>query len=72
MTTPNERRREVVMMIGQLNKLTDSIVERQGMCLSGVGTHIDFKDTRSMHLWLSGAVAVAEWQVYMKERNDGR
>ena len=63
----SERTREIEMMIRQLNEGTDSVFERQGMCLSGIGSHTDFTNVRTMHAWLSGAVAMMDWHTYSKE-----
>ena len=62
------KRSEVDMMIRQLSEATGSVVEKHGMCLSGIGAHNDFVSLRHMHLWLSGAVAATDWQRYQRER----
>jgi hypothetical protein len=59
--------REITMMIRQLREGTESEVERQGMCLSGIGGHNDFKTLVEMHLWLSGACSMMNWYVYQAD-----
>ena len=67
----SERTREIEMMIRQLNEGTESVIKRQGLCLSGIGSHTDFTNIRTMHAWLCGAVAMMDWQRYRKELTNG-
>ena len=64
-------RKEVDMMIDQLTEATGSVVQKHGMCLSGIGAHNDFVSMRHMHLWLSGAIAAIDWQRYTNDDKKG-
>jgi len=64
----NEWIDEADMMVRQLNEGTGSVVERHGLCLSGIGHHADFISMRTMHSWLCGAVAMMDWGMYVKSK----